>query len=182
MVEVINYFYFFFRLHSIDSSIVKIIGTNLHNLEELFLDVNGPRDDNSDVIKYLVTGCSNLRILHIEWNVTLAVVQYLLLGLPNLIEFKHSLMVFALVNIIQDSRPDRVAAIRNLYIGTTNLGNISVRDVLKFVPMVMRHLNSITKLDTTVAFNHYKESLTTFYVTLSNKTQLTELNIEESPR
>ena len=165
-------------MHSIDSSIVKIIGTNLHSLEELFLDVNGPTNGNSDVIKYLVTGCSNLRILHIEWNVTLDAVQYLLLSLPNLIEFKRSLMVFALANIIQDSRPDRVSAIRNLYIGTTNLGNISIRDVLKFAPMVMRHLNSITKLDITVAFNHYKESLTTFYVTLSNKTQLTELTLK----
>ena len=169
---------FLCRLYSVDCALVKRIGTNLHNLEELFLVVSEEMKDNSDVIKYLVTGCPKLRLLHVDWNVLLEAVQYMLLSLPNLIEFKHSLMVFALVDIIQDGRADRVSAIRNLYIGTTNFGNFGVRDFLKFVPIVMKHLNNITNLDITIAFNHYKESITTFYVALSNLTQLTELTLK----
>ena len=168
---------FLCRLHSTDYAVVKLIGTNLHNLEELFLDIGLHLTNNCDVIKYLVTGCPNLRILHVDWNVPLESVQYLLLSLPNLIEFKHLLMVFALVNIIQDGRRDKVSAIRNLYIGTANLGKFGIRDVLKSVPIVMKHLNNITKLDFVVSLNHYKESLITFYVALSNMTQLTELTL-----
>ena len=169
---------FLCRLYSTDYVVVKRIGTNLHNLEELFLDIGLHLTNNCDVIKYLVTGCPKLRLLHVRWNVPLEAVQYMLLSLPNPIEFKHSLMVFALVDIIQGGRADRVFAIRNLYIGTTNLGNFGVRDFLKFVPMVLRHLNNITNLDITIAFNHYKESLTAFYVALSNMTQLTELTLK----
>ena len=169
---------FLCRMYSVDGTLVKRIGNNLHNLEELFIDADEHMNDNSDVIKYLVTGCPKLRILHIEWNFTLEAVQYVLLGLPNLIEFKHPLMVLALANIIQNGREDRVSAIRNLYIGTTNIGTISVRYVLTFVPMVMRHLKNITQLDFTVRYYHSKESLTTFYESVSNMTQLTELTLK----
>ena len=168
---------FLCRLHSTDYVVVKRIGTNLHNLEELFLDIGLHLTNNCDVIKYLVTGCPKLRLLHVDWNIPLEAVQYMLLSLPNLIEFKHSLMVFALVNIIQDGRGDKVSATRNLYIGTANLGKFGISDVLKSVPIVMKHLNNITKLDFAVSLNHYKESLITFYVTLSNMTQLTELTL-----
>ena len=170
---------FLCRLYSTDFALLKLIGTNLHNLEKLFIDEQGLSDGNCDDIKCLVTGCPKLRILHVKWNVTLEDVQYLLLGLPNLIEFKHPFMVFALVDIIQDGRADRVSAIRTLCIDERYYNaNISVKDVLKLAPTVMRHLNNITNLDITIAFNHYKESLTTFYVTLSNMTQLTELTLK----
>ena len=102
----------------------------------------------------------------------------MLLGLPNLIEFKHSLMVLALEKIIQEGRSDSVSAIRTLYIDKSYYnGNNSVKDVLKAASTVMRHLNNITKLDINVANYHSKESLTIFYVTLSNMTQLTELTL-----
>ena len=168
------------RLYSVDDALVKLIGINLHNLEELFLtvSVNSTLDGNCDVIKYLVSGCPKLRILHVRWIVTLEAVQYLLLGLPNLIEFKHPLMVLALEKIIQDGRADRVSAIRTLCIDERYyMGNISVKDVLKSATTVMGHLNNFTKLDINVAYYHSKESLTTFYVTLSNMTQLTELTL-----
>ena len=143
-----------------------------------FLVVSEEMKDNSDVIKYLVTGCPKLRILHIKWIVSLEAVQYLLLGLPNLIEFKHPLMVLALEKIIQDSSADRVSTIRTLYIDERYYNDsICVKDVLKSGTTVMKDLNNITKLDINVANYHSKESLTTFYVTLSNMTQLTELTL-----
>ena len=176
-MEVISLM-FHCRLYSVDDALVKLIGSNLHNLEELFVYVNKTTNDNSDAIKYLVTGCPKLRILHVRWIVTLETVQYLLLGLPNLIEFKHRLMVLALEKIIQDGRADRVSAIRTLCTDESYYnGNISVKDVLKSATTVMRDLNNITKLDVNVAYYHSKESLTTFYVTLSNMTQLTELTL-----
>ena len=169
---------FLCRLHSTDYAVVKVIGTNLHNLEELFLDIGLHLTNNCDVIKYLVTGCPELRILHIEWIVTLEAVQYMLLNLPNLIEFKHSLMVLALEKIIQNGRADRVSAIRTFCIDKSYYNsNISEKDVLKSASTVMRHLNNITKLDINVGYYNSKESLTTFYVALSNMTQLTELTL-----
>ena len=176
-MEVISLM-FLCRLYSVDDALVKLIGTNLHNLEELFLAVNNTTNDNSDVIKFLVTGCPKLRTLHVDWIVTLEAVQYMLLGLPNLIEFKHPLMVLALEKIIQDGSADRVSAIRTLCIDESYYnGSICVKDVLKSATTVMRDLNNITKLDINVAYYNSKESLTTFYVTLSNMTQLTELTL-----
>ena len=167
---------FLCRLYLTDCAFLKLIGANLHNLEKLFLD--DISDDNCDNIKCLVAGCPKLRILHVNWNVSLEDVQYLLLGLPNLIEFKHPFMVFALIDIIQDGRADRVSAIRTLCIDELyHTDNISVKDGLKLAPTVMRHLNNITNLDIRIRFNHSKKSLTTFYVTLSNITQLTELTL-----
>ena len=167
------------RLYSVDDALVKVIGTNLHNLEELFVYVRKTTNDNSDAIKFLVTGCPKLRILHVKGNGTLEDVQYLLLGLPNLIEFKHPLMVLALEKIIQDGSADSVSAIRTLCIDESYYnGNISAKDVFKSASTVMRHLNNITKLHINVAYYHSKESLTTFYVALSNMTQLTELTLK----
>ena len=169
---------FLCRLYSVDGALVKLIGTNLHKLEELFLRGDLHMNDYSDVMKYLVIGCPKLRILHIDFNVTLEVVQYILLGLPNLIEFKHPLMVVALVNIIQDGRANRVSAIRSLYL--SNFCNLGEKDIIKFVQIVLRHLNNITKLESFVEFYYSKESLPTFYVTLSKITQLTELTLMNS--
>ena len=176
-MEVISLM-FLCRLCSVNCSCVKLIGTNLHNLEELFLGVGEQRNENSDVIKCLVTGCPNLRILHVKWNVTVEAVQYMLLGLPNLAEFKHRLMVLALEKIIQDGSADRVSAIRTLCTDESYYNsNISVKDVLKSASTVMRDLNNITKLDIKLLYNHSKISFTTFYATVSNMTQLTELTL-----
>ena len=81
-------------LHSTHYAFIKIIGTSLHNLEELILvELQG---DYDDAIKFLVRGCPKLKILHVGLGVTLDAVEYLLLGLPNLREFKHPLMTLAL--------------------------------------------------------------------------------------
>ena len=158
------------RLHSTDYVIVKLIGNSLHNLEELFLHVSDLEYENHRDIECLVAGCPKLKILHVNWKSTPESVQYLLLGLPNLIEFKHPLMVLALEKIIQDGRVDRVSAIRNLYITTYMY-------VLESVQKVMNHLYNITKLDITIPPGPCKMSLTAFSVTVSNMTNLTELTL-----
>ena len=168
-----NVLLIFCRLHSTHYAIVKLIGTSLHNLEELFLHhihVSDLKYENNRDIECLVAGCPKLRILHVDWKSTLESVQYLLLGLPNLIEFKHPLMVLALEKIIQDGKADRVSAIRNLYIATYMY-------VLESVQKVMNHLYNITKLDITIPPGPSTMSLTAFSVTVSNMTNLTELTL-----
>ena len=142
-------------------------------MEELFLGVL--QGSCFGAIKCLVTGCIKLKILHVERGVTLESVQHVLLGLPNLIEFKYPLMVVALEKIIQDGRADNVSALRNLYIGANSLSTFGVRDVLKSAQMVLSHLNNIRIVDITIPSAPRLESLTNFYATVSGMTQLTEL-------
>ena len=165
------------RLHTTNSVIVKVIGTSLHNLEQLYLD--DLKNNNFDDIKCLVTGCPELKILHVELGVTLEFVEYVLLGLPHLIEFKHPSVVFALEKIIQDGRADRIAAMRNVYIRGRNLGKFGDPDVLKSAQVVIKHLKNITILDIIVPFYPFEESLTTFPVTVSVMNHLTELTWKE---
>ena len=181
---------FLCRLRLLDGAVVKVIGTSLHNLEQLYLD--DLKDDNSDVIKYLVTGCPKLRILHVELGVTLVSAQYVLLGLPNLIDFKHPFMVLALEKIIQNGRADRVSAIRNLYIRGRNLGdpnavirNLGTLDetaVLKSAQMVIKHLNNIMILNIIVPRNYCEESLKNLAVAVCTMNHLTELTWQEYSR
>ena len=165
------------RLHTTNSVIVKVIGTSLHNLEQLYLD--DLENDNFDDIKCLVTGCPKLRILHVQRGVTLKSAEHVLLGLPNLLEFNHHSVVFALEKIIQDGRTDRIAAMRNVYIRGRNLGKFGDPDVLKSAQVVIKHLKNITILDIIVPFYPFKESLTTFPVTVSVMNHLTELTWKE---
>ena len=169
------------RLHSTDYAIVKLIGISLHNLEELFLHISDLEYENHRAIECLVTGCAKLKVLHVNWKSTLESVQYVLLGLPNLIEFKHQLMVLALEKIIQDGKADRVSAIRNLYIGEEYIiqNQFSATYDLESVQRVMNHLSHITKLDITIMVRSSKMSLTAFSVTVSNMTNLTELTLKD---
>ena len=165
------------RLHSTDYNIVQLIGTSLHNLEELFLHVSDLKYENHHAIECLVTGCPKLKILHVDWKSTLESVQYVLLGLPNLIEFKHPLMALALGKIIQDGKADSVSAIRNLYIGEEYIiqNQFSATYNLESVQKMMNHLYNITKLDITIMDGISIISLTAFSATVSNMTNLTEL-------
>ena len=167
------------RLHSTDYAIVKLIETSLHNLEELFLHVSDVKYENHRDIECLVAGCPKLKILHVNWKSTLESVQYVLLGLPNLIEFKHPLMVLALEKIIQDGRADSVSALRNLYIGEEYIiqNQFSATYDLESVQRVINHLNNITKLDITIIYRTSKVSLGAFSTTVSNMTNLTELTL-----
>ena len=170
---------FLYRLHSTHYDIVKVIGTNLHNLEELIL---GELDLNyDDAIKFLVRGCPKLRILHVGRGVTLKSVEYLLLGLHNLMEFKHPLMTLALANIIilQNGNADIVSSLRTLYIDEKYLLDFNVTDDLKSAQTVMNHLINITKLVITTTVMPCKELLTTFSVTVPTMIHLTELTWRE---
>ena len=180
-----EFFYFILcRLHSTDDNIVKLIGTSLHNLEELFLYyimVSYLKSENLRAIECLVAGCPKLKILHMNWICTPESLQYLLLGLPNLIEFKHRDMVSALAQIIQKGRADRVSAIRNLYYSMEYPVQCHYSDTydFKLLHMVMNNLYNITMLDITIPTWPSEMSLTAFSVTVSNMTNLTELTMTE---
>ena len=164
-------------MHTTDCAILSVIGRSLHKLKELYLD--RLEDDDYDAVECLVAGCPLLRIIHIQLGHTLDSVQCILAGLPELMEFKHPLMVYGLEKIIGDDKADKVSAIRNLFIHDESFSEFDVTDVVKSAQTVMNHLNNITKLDITVPFKYYKESLTTFSLTLSTMSQLTELTWRE---
>ena len=173
----------FYRLHSTHHDIVTVIGTSLHHLEELILvhlDLN-----YDDAIRFLVRGCPKLKILHVGRGVTIDAVEYLLLGLPNLREFKHPLMVLALERIIQNGGVDEVSFLRTLYIdegskyGSKFGRKFVTTDFYKSAQTVMNHLISITKLDISVLYKPCKAILTTFVLTVSTMSQLTELTSKE---
>ena len=165
------------RLRLTNSAIVKDIGTSLHNLEQLYLD--DLKNDNFDDIKCLVAGCPKLRILHVELGATLESAEHVLLGLPNLIEFKHTLMFLALEKIILDGRADRVSAISKLYLNERNLYRVfALRKNFRW-SMVIKHLNNITILDMIVPVNSSEESLKNLSVTVCTMNHLTELTWRE---
>ena len=174
------------RLRSSDWATIQVIGTSLHNLEQLYLDHH--MQDNFDHIKRLVAGCPKMRILHLLQGCTLESAEHVLMGLPNLIEFKHPLMVLALEKIIRNGRADRISAIRNLHIcdrslrilgdsdvPKRNFGRFDETDVLKSAQMVIKHLNNITILDIILSFTSCEESLKNLSVTVCTMSQLTEL-------
>ena len=174
------------RLNSRDCVIVKVIGRSLHNLEELFL--GDLMNDSFDAIECLVTGCPKLKILHVGLFAPLEsvhVLQHLLLGLPNLIEFKHPLMVHALEKIIRDGKADSVSSLCTLYIG--DIGDIAdgtrdtygVTNVCNSAQVVINHLINITKLIIIIIIKPCEESLTTLSVTVSSMCHLTELSWTE---
>ena len=168
---------FLYRLHSTHYAIVKVIGSSLHNLEELILVELGGTYDGA--IKFLVRGCPKLKKLQVGRGVTLESVQYMLLGLPNLVEFKHPLMVHALERIIQDGRADEVSNLRMIYIDDNHFHLFVATDVYKSAQTVINHLINITKLDITVSLTSCTESLTTFALTVSTMNHLTELTWRE---
>ena len=167
------------RLEFADCVIVKVIGTSLHNLEQLYL--NDLKNDNSGscTIKGLVTGCPKLKILHLGSFAALVSVEYLLLGLPNLIEFRHPLVIFALEKIIRDGRADRVSSLRTLHIGDRDRRKFGVRDVYESGQMVINHLINVTKLHITVVFEPCKELLHNLSESVFTMSHLTELTWRE---
>ena len=187
---------FLCRIYEADCVVLKVIGTSLHNLKQLYLD--NLKNDNFDDIKCLVIGCPKLKILHVEeWLNTLKFltnssdgtnlvehyrtaplesVQYLLLGLPNLIEFKHPLMAVALEKIIQDGRADRVSSLRTLYIGDGTSRKVGATDVYNSTQVVINHLIHITKLTIIVPNKPSKELLKKLSETVSTMSCLTELS------
>ena len=166
------------RIHSRDCAIVKVIGTSLHNLKQLYLD--DLKNDNFDAIKCLVTGCPKLKILHVHLGRTLNSAQHVLLCLPNLIEFKHPLLIVALEKIIQDGKADRVSnSLRTLYINDSNRYTVVATIIYNFAQVVINHLINITKLTVTVPSNPCKESLTTLTLTVSTMNHVTELSWRE---
>ena len=125
-----------------------------------------------------MTGCPKLKILHVNCKSTLEALQYVLLGLPNLIEFKHPDMVYALEQIIRRGRSDRVSALRNLYISKKYSIQYNFTDfqVSELVHTVLSHLCNINKLDIAIPSCHFVPSLTSCLDTVSC-TKLTELTL-----
>ena len=194
-----NVLLFLCRIHETDCDIVKVIGRSLHNLEQLYL--NHLVDDSCCSITSLVTGCPKLKILHLGIVVrvefvsmfALEYVQYTLLGLPNLIEFRHPLVVFALEKIIQDGRADKVSSLRTLYIGdetylefrvtsvqgVRNNHGFVVTDVSKAANVVINHLINITKLTITLKSDPCTKILTNLSLTVPTMNHLTELTVKQ---
>ena len=97
-------------------AIVDVIGSNLHNLEELFL--GKLMEHGSDVIECLVTGCPKLKVLQVGKRASIRSACSVLLGLPNLIEFHYPLMIVALQKIIEDEKADMlINSLQNIFIG-----------------------------------------------------------------
>ena len=152
---------------------IKIIGDNLSNLEELFL---GNMDtDNNDSIECLVTGCPKLKVLHVTSDKSSDSARSLLLGLPNLIEFKHPAMVLALEQIIKDGETEKVSALCNLYIGDELDEDFDL--VVKSAQVVLNHLGNITKLDLFERCNTCNQDLRSLHKSFSRLTCLTHLTI-----
>ena len=155
------------------SYFIKVISDNLHNLEELFFGTVSKV--YIDYYECLVTGCPRLKVLHPGSEASAESVRCLLLGLPNLIEFKHPAMVLALEQIIKDGETKRVFALRNLYID----GKV-IRDfdrVVKSAQVVMNHLGNITEIYIYGLYTRM-ERLWGLNESLSKVTCLTQLTIK----
>ena len=82
----------------------------------------------------------------------------LLLGLPNLKEFKHPAMILALEQIIKDGKTERVSAIPNLYIDGKVTHDFD--RIVKSSQVVINHLgNYITKIDITNSPRAFSENV-----------------------
>ena len=140
--------------------------------------------DEFTSIECIVTGCPKLKVLHLLWENSTESARCLLLGLPNLIEFRHSSMVFALEQIIKDGKFEAVSALRNLYIDDErdifNFGDIEDYEsgrILKSAQVVMNHLRSITKLDIDVSPSTCCKKQAGLYESISKFTYLTNLTL-----
>ena len=154
--------------------LIRIMSDNWHNLEDLFLD--SLTEQNFDGIECLVTNCPKLKILHVRSDDSAESARRLLLGLPNLIQFKHSAMVPALEQIIKDGKVERVSALRNLYIDgrvTQNLERVG-----KSAQVVMQYLGHITELDITQSNYTFSKKSFDLHVSISRLTCLTHLTVK----
>ena len=154
--------------------LIRIMSDNWHNLEDLFLDSLTER--NFDGIECLVTNCPKLKVLHVRSDDSAESARRLLLGLPNLIQFKHSAMVPALEQIIKDGKVERVSALRNLYIDgrvTQNLERVG-----KSAQVVMQYLGHITELDITQSNYTFSKKSIDLHVSISRLTCLTHLTVK----
>ena len=168
---------FLCRLTSCVCTTLKVIGASMQHLEELFLDYLD--DDNGYATHPLVAGCPKLKRLHVGCGLTLKSVEFALLGLHNLIDFKHPQMMFAVEKIIEDGMASRVSAIRYLYFSEDDL----CKNNLYFLSITY-HLENITTLYMFDGFGYFpsyaydseaKRLLTNFSEAISRLTQLTEL-------
>ena len=102
---------------------------------------------NNYSITCLVLGCPKLKMLHVGNGATIESLQGVLLGLPDLIEFKHPAMALALENIIQSGNLHKVSALCNLYIEDNGLWELDAAVGLRSGAVVLNHLQNITTLD-----------------------------------
>ena len=158
-------------------AMVKVIGSNLHNLEELFLGYL--MEHGSDVIECLVTGCPKLKVLQVGRRASIRSACSVLLGLPNLIEFHYPLMIVALQKTIKDEKADMITNhLRNIYIGKQcfqhaedGLANVDLSDLQTLIRRFQ-----ITKIKVTADLNMDKSSAS-FIRSISKLKHLTELRL-----
>ena len=124
--------------------VVEVIAGNLHKLEELYIcDISR---NEANTLERLVTGCPKLKILHIGFGAAIKSLEFLLLGLPILIEFVHPGMADALQKIIQEDKTSGLPSLRNLYVDAKGASRAGRVKRLQSADFVMSHLNNITKL------------------------------------
>ena len=158
-------------------AIVKVIGSNLHNLEQLFL--GKLMQHGSDVIECLVTGCPKLTVLQVGRRASIRSACSVLLGLPNLIEFHYPLMIVALQKIIEDEKADMLTnQLRNICIGKQcfqqaedDFVNVDLSDVQSLIRRFQ-----ITKIKITAELNMDKSSAS-FTRSICKLRHLTELRL-----
>ena len=158
-------------------AIVNVIGSNLHNLEELFL--GKLMEHGSNVIECLVTGCPKLKVLQVGRRASIRSACSVLLGLPNLIEFHYPLMIVALQKIIEDEKADMLTnQLRNIFIGKQcfqdaedDLVNVDLSDVQHLIRRFQ-----VTKIKITADLNMDKSSAS-FIRSISKLKHLTELRL-----
>ena len=191
---------FLCRIREADCDVVKVIGRSLHDLEQLYL--GSLKTVNFGANRCLVTGCPKLKILYIgsfaefqykqitkrTLKYILESVQYLLLGLPDLIELKHPYMVVALEKLIRDGRTDIVSSLRtfNIHIDDVIRHKVSVTgvynpthvivDVYDAAKVVINHLINITKLTITLPYENHKNLVKNLSENLCTMIHLTELS------
>ena len=146
----------------------------MHNLEELAVEEQWYSKAYS--IACLVQGCPKLKVLHVGHAATIESVQRVLLGLPDLIEFKHPAMVVALENIIRSKYHHRVSALRNLYVeGNGRWEPNAVK--LKTSAVVLKHLRNITTLDIREDYSDDTKALASIIVSVPKLLYLTNLTL-----
>ena len=146
-------------------------------MEELFL--GKLMDHGSDVIECLVTGCPKLKVLQVGGRASIRSACSVLLGLPNLIEFHHPLMIVALQKIIEDEKANVLTkSLRNIHIGKNcfqqaedNLVNADLSDVQPLIETL-----HITKVKVTADLDMDKSSAS-FLRSISKLRHLTELRL-----
>ena len=147
-------------------------------MEELVVEEQ--RRNQPYSITCLVLGCPKLKVLHVGREATIESLQSVLLGLPDLIEFKHPAMVVALENIIQSGNSHRVSALRNLYIEGDGLCESSADVGLqKNGAVVLNHLQNITTLDIRNQSTNDTDALSSLIVYVPKLLYLTNLTLHD---